>query len=225
VIDPASLSVLATVPGGNYPDGLDYAPDVGKLYVSDEQGGIDTVIDLRSNQVLGTIPLGGAGNTRFDPASRLIYVAVHDVNQLVAIDPTNDQIRGRIDLPGCDDPHGVAVNPVRRTAFVACEANATLVVVDLQTSQGFAHFPVGRTPDVLAFDSELGRLYVAAESGPLIAFVQDEDGVRLLAQGDLGPNAHSVSVNPTTHHLYLPLQNIGGKPVLREVALDLAAGS
>lgn len=171
--------------------------------------------------MVATIPLGGeAGNTRFDPASRRIYVAVHGVNQLVIIDPTSDQINGRADLPGCDDPHGVAVNPAWHSAFVACEGNATLVVVDLSTMQVVSTFKVGRTPDVLAFDAELGRLYVAAESGPLTTFVQDDAGVRLLAQGDVGPNAHSVAVNSVTHHLYLPLQNVGGKPVLREVALD-----
>jgi YVTN family beta-propeller protein len=221
VIDPQSLSVLTTIPGGDYPDGLDYDPDVGKLYVSDEAGGTDTVIDLQTNRVRATIPLGGgAGNTRFDPASRLIYVAVHGLNQLVTIDPSSDQISGRLDLPGCDDPHGVAMNPARRTAFVACEGNAMLVVVDLQTMRPVASFPVGQTPDVLAFDADLGRLYVAAERGPLTAFVQDDAGVRLLAQGEVGPNAHSVAVNPLTHHLYLPLENLGGRAVLREVALD-----
>jgi YVTN family beta-propeller protein len=224
VIDPQSLAVLTTIPGGDYPDGLDYDPDLGKLYVSDEHGGTDTVIDVQANLPVATIPLGGdAGNTRFDPVSRLMYVGVHGVNQLVTIDPSSDQVSERLDLPGCDDPHGVALNPARRTAFVACEGNATLLVVDLQTMQVGASFPVGRTPDVLAFDADLSRLYVAAESGPLTAFVQDA-GVRPLAQGDVGPNAHSVAVNPVTHHLYLPLQNLGGRAVLREVMLDAPTG-
>jgi YVTN family beta-propeller protein len=39
VIDPESLSIVASIPGGEYPDGLAYAPTVGKLYVSDERGG------------------------------------------------------------------------------------------------------------------------------------------------------------------------------------------
>jgi DNA-binding beta-propeller fold protein YncE len=38
VIVPQSLSVVATTPGGVYPDGLAYDPEVGKLYVSDESG-------------------------------------------------------------------------------------------------------------------------------------------------------------------------------------------
>jgi YVTN family beta-propeller protein len=136
VIDPQSLSVIATVPGGDYPDGLAYDPDVGKVYISDEHGGTDTVVDAQTNQPVATVQLGGgAGNTQFDPASHQIFVAVHKVNQLVAIDPTTDRVAGRYDMPGCDDPHGLSINPDRRTAFVACEGNAKLLVVDMQTMQ------------------------------------------------------------------------------------------
>jgi hypothetical protein len=29
------------------------------------------------------------------------------------------------------------------------------------------------------------------------------------------PHAHSVAVDPSTHLVYFPLENIGGKPILR----------
>ena len=47
VIDANSLAVIATTDAGDYPDGLAYHPTVGKIYVSDEHGGTDTVIDRR----------------------------------------------------------------------------------------------------------------------------------------------------------------------------------
>src|SRR4051812_25904928 len=144
VIDPNTLSVVATLPGGDYPDGLAYAPDVGKLYVSDEHGKTDTVIDARSNQVVATIPMGGeVGNTQYDPASHQIVAAVHS-GQLVAIDPTTDQVAGRYDVPGCREPHGLAIDPARRRAFVACEGNAKLVVMDMASMQAMSTLDVGR---------------------------------------------------------------------------------
>ena len=39
----------------------------------------------------------------------------------------------------------------------------------------------------------------------------------MLSQGDAGPNAHSVSVDPATHVVYMPLTDVGGRPVLREL--------
>jgi hypothetical protein len=32
------------------------------------------------------------------------------------------------------------------------------------------------------------------------------------------PHAHSVAVDPATHLVYFPLENVGGQPVLRIMA-------
>src|SRR5437868_5120097 len=42
VIDPQTLAVTTTIPGGVYPDGMAFDPEDAKLYVSDETGGTDT---------------------------------------------------------------------------------------------------------------------------------------------------------------------------------------
>jgi len=193
--------------------------------VSDEQDGNETVVDVRTNQRIGAVSVGGeAGNTQYDPVSHHIYVAVQTKNQVVVIDPTEDLVIERHDTPGCDHPHGLLLDADQHRAFVACQGNNKLLVMDMPSMQVTSTQEVGQDPDVLALDPSLHQLYVAAESGPLTAFVQNQAGVHQLAQGDVGPNAHSVSVNPETHHLYLPLQNVGGQPVLREVALDAPSG-
>jgi YVTN family beta-propeller protein len=225
VIDPQSLSVVASIPGGIYPDGLTYDPEVGKLYVSDESGGTDTVIDSASNQVVATIPLGGeVGNTQFDPGSHQIMAAVQTRNQVVTIDPQTDQVSGRFDTPGCEHPHGLQISPDRRLAFIACERNAKLVVMDLQSMSVTESHDVGSVPDVLAFDGPRRVLYVAAESGPVTAFSETDTGLKPLAQRDIGPNAHSIAVDPDTGHVYLPIANFGGQPLLREASVTTATG-
>jgi YVTN family beta-propeller protein len=225
VIDPQTLSVIATIPGGSYPDGLAYDPEVGKLYISDESGGTDTVIDTATNQVVATVPLGGdVGNTQFDAGSHQILVAVQTRNQVVTIDPQTDQVTGRYDTPGCDHPHGLQISPDRRLAFVACESNAKLVVMDLQNMSVTETHDVGSVPDVLAFDAPRRVLYVAPESGPVTAFSETDTGLKPLAQQDVGPNAHVVAVDPSTGHTYFPIASLGGQPVLREASVTTATG-
>jgi YVTN family beta-propeller protein len=225
VIDPQSLSVMATIPGGEYPDGIAYDPELGKLYVSDESGGTDTVIDTSSNQVVATIPLGGdVGNTQFDAGAHRIIAAVQTRNQVVTIDPQSDQVTGRYDTPGCDHPHGVQISPDRPLAFVACEGNAKLVVMDLQNMSVTESHDVGSVPDVLAFDAPRRVLYVAAESGPATAFSETDTGLKPLAQQNVGPNAHSMAVDPDTGYVYFPLANFGGQPMLRETSVTTATG-
>src|SRR5262249_42297797 len=86
-IDLQSLAVVGKAPAGEYPDGLDYVPGEATVFVSDEHGTGDTVIDAKSVRSIRSITLGGdIGNTKYDLASRLIFVAVGSSNQLVAID-------------------------------------------------------------------------------------------------------------------------------------------
>jgi DNA-binding beta-propeller fold protein YncE len=218
-IDARSLKVVARAGRIRFPDGLDYAPDARRVFVSDEAGGGEAVIDAATNTVAATIDLGGeAGNTQYDPGSGCILVAVQTRDQLVALDPVAARVYGRLDLgSGCRGPHGFALDPRARLAFVSCEDNARLLVVDLGAGQVTATFPLGWRPDVLAFDPGWRRLYVASESGTVSGF--DERGVTLRPAGEVTmPHAHSVAVDPATHLVYFPLENVGGRPVLRIMA-------
>lgn len=219
VVDAATLRVGARLGPIDYPDGIAYAPGPKRVYVSDESSaGQELVIDGAGDRVLARIALGGeAGNTIHDPGSRCILVAVQTRGEVVAIDPRGDTIMGRWALAGARRPHGLALDPTHRLLFVGDEGNATLLVVDLNTMRVLSTHPVGDEPDVLAFDPGLGRLYVAAESGTLSIFASSDAGIAHL--GDLRiPHAHTVAVDPSTHLVYLPLENVGGRPVLRIMA-------
>jgi len=171
VIDVRPLTIIARIPGGTYPDGIAYDPVEHKIFVSDETGGTDTVIDLRTNTRVATIDLGGeVGNTQYDPVSRRIFADVQTRNDLVAIDPVADRIVDRYPLQGCQHDHGLLLDGARRLAFVVCDGNAKLLVVDLRSMRVRSVFPVGQDPDVLAFDEGLHRLYVSSESGWLACF-------------------------------------------------------
>lgn len=214
-VDTESLKTLGTAGPITYPDGLAYAPKQNKVFVSDEHGGVDAVIDATSNKLIANIPLGGgAGNTVYDTVSGHILVAVHGVNLLAVIDPATNQIVSRIALLGIKNPHGIALDTGDHIAFVAGEENHSLAMVDLQTMKVLSTYQVGEDPDVLAYDSGLKRLYVSAESGTVTVFQSHGKSLSLLGSLEM-PHAHTVSVDPKTHLVYFPLENIDGRPVLR----------
>jgi YVTN family beta-propeller protein len=216
VIDDSSLQIIARAPAGDYPDGVAYANKANKIYVSDLHGKTDTVIDARTNQRVATIALGGgAGNTQYDSVSERIFVTVHGQNSLAEIDPNKDQVVGQYSLAGCSEPHGLLIDSEHRLAFVACEENAKLAVFDLEAKKMTAIHSVGADPDVLAFDKGLSRLYVSAESGIITIFDERGHSLEKVGEGFFASNAHSVAVDSSTHRVYFPLQNVGGKPVLR----------
>lgn len=219
VIDDQSLAIVARAPAGDYPDGIAYASKENKLYVSDLHGHADTVIDAKTNQRLTTIELGGgAGNSQYDATSDRVFVTVDGREELAEIDPTSDQVAGRYPLTGCKGSHGLLIDVENHLAFAACEENSKLVVFDLQTKKATATLAVGADPDVLAFDGDLHRLYVSAESGNIAIFDEQVRGLKEVFRGFFAANSHTVAVDPRTHRVYWPLQNVGGKPVLRITA-------
>jgi DNA-binding beta-propeller fold protein YncE len=220
ILDRRTGRVLARVPGGRFPDGLAYAPGPRRLFVSDEYGRQELVIDVVSSTARRPIPLGGeAGNSQYDSASRRIWVAVQTRNELVAIDPTTETVVERIALPGIERPHGFTVDAPRRLAYVTGERNARVGVLDLRSKRVRHTYPVGEEPDVLASDPSLGRLYVASESGVIAAFEARGDSLLPLARYT-APHAHSIAVDPASHLVYVPLENVRGAPVLRILRLE-----
>ena len=219
-IDENTFKITARMPGGRYPDGMAYASEVLKLYVSDETGETETVIDTTSNQRVATIKLGGeVGNTQYDATSKHIFVNVQTRNDLVEIDPASDRIVARIPLPGADGNHGLLIDAERRLAFIACEGNDKLLVLDLESHKVLGTSSVGSGPDVLAADRSSGRVYVASESGTISIFESGQRKVTKTFEAHLGPNAHVVAIDSAQQLGYFPLENSNGSPVLRIVRM------
>jgi DNA-binding beta-propeller fold protein YncE len=217
-IRDTTLAVVARTTAGTFPDGLAYEPVRKRVFVSDKDGDAAVVVD-RSGHVVRRVPLGGeAGNVKYDAGAKRMLVAVAGREQLASIHPVKLRVVARAPLPGCTGAHGLQLDAARRLAFVACEKNARLVVVDLRTHRATQTLTVGDGPDVLALDPSLHRLYVAAESGVVAVFAEQGRRLVKLGQALLAPSAHSVAVDPSTHLVYFPLENVNGRPVLRIMA-------
>jgi YVTN family beta-propeller protein len=216
VIDTKTLQIVARVPTGDYPDGIGYAGNYRKIYVSNKLGRSETVIDAQTNKVLATISLGGpVGNTQYDSVSGHIFAAVHKLNEIAEIDPASDKVIGRYQLSGCKDSHGLLIDGKNGLAFAACEGNAKVAVFDLAKKKQIAVETVGDGPDVLAFDENLGRLYVSSESGVLTIFDERDGKLVRVSSEFFSKNAHTVAVDSASNQVFFPLQNAGGRPVLR----------
>jgi DNA-binding beta-propeller fold protein YncE len=214
-LDAHTDAVLARAPAGAYPDGIAYDSVERHVFISDESGGAETVLN-RAGHRIATIALGGeAGNVQYDASSGHILVDVQSRNELAIIDPKHNRITRRVSLPGCDHDHGLLIDAAHRLAFIACDGNATLLTLDLRRMTITGNASVGANPDVLAFDTSLRRLYVASESGNVAVFAERARGLTKLGQALLAPYAHTVAVDPRTHLVYFPLQSgSSGQPQL-----------
>jgi hypothetical protein len=181
------------------------------------------VFDRKGHRI-ATVALGGeAGNVQYDGGSGRLLVAVQTRDDIAIIDPRSNRIVRRVALPGCKHPHGLLIDALRRLAFVACDGNATLLTLDLTRLKVTGSATVGGSPDVLAFDTSLRRLYVAAESGEVAAFAEDTHGLTKLGQTFVAPRAHTVAVDSRSHLVYFPLE--GGSTGRPELLIMAPAAS
>ena len=223
ILDEDTGARIANGPTGAYPDGLAYDPVRGTVWTTNETGGSETVLDAVTATPRGTVELGGeAGNVAYDPPTGQMIVDVQGANVLAVIDPASLTVTRRVGLPGCDHDHGLALDPDRRLAFVACDGNAVLLTVDLNTWRVTGTDRVGQGPDMLAFDPGTRRLYVAAESGWLAILDEHDRHLVVTGSGHLADGAHVVALDPGTHRSYYPVPaGRDGRPVL--LAFDPAS--
>jgi DNA-binding beta-propeller fold protein YncE len=179
----------------------------GAVWVANVKGQSLTVVDANTLAERGTVVVGGElGNVAYDQPSDRIVVALQGTNELAVVDPAAMTVVRRVGLADCDFPHGLAVDEPDRLMFVACSNNATLLTVDQTNWRVLGTDPVGQGADVMAYDTNMRRLYVAAESGILaVAVLRDKD-VSVIRSGKLADGAHVVALDPRTHRTYYPVQ-------------------
>lgn len=220
VIDADSLEVVSRVKTGRGPDGIAWDPVHRIVGVSDQADGAVSLIDDAGNGSRRVVALGTeTGNVVFDRTRETFWATVvggASVDRLIEIDPLAGKAKTAIELAGCEGAHGLRFHPDGKSALVACEGNSKLVRVDLGGTHGTVLASTGRGPDVLAIDPTTQWIYVAAESGDLTVFDLSKPGLEAIDREHPADHAHSVAVDPVTHHVFFPLQSgPNGKPVLR----------
>ena len=214
VLDALAVRAVRTVPLGREVGNVTYDP-VRKLMTAAVGPPEElAAFDAATGEVTARIRLSGCGGAHgvyVDPedwsSHRTRYLAPISAGGSVTLAWKMQAVNS--------GSFGVYVAAPTRRAFVACEDNARLAVVDLDHDRQTGIESVGGDPDVLAFDPGISRLYVAAETGVVSVFDVAGGAVHKLGEGRLAARAHTVAVDPRTHRVFFPLENLGGRAVLR----------
>ena len=207
------------------PDGSAYAAPFHKLYVSDERGKAEAVVDVTKDEIVKTLHFDSeTGMPQYDPVTRKVYVNLQDENIFAVIDPVTDEVIGRYSVGKCKGNHGMTLAPEQHRAFLSCEGNDLMTVFDLDKHQAIVFLPMARGPDVIKFDVGLKRIYVACSSGAISVFQMDDpDHYRKLEDFLVQKKVHSLAVDVETHRVYAPEQEEDGKAVARVVVYEVVS--
>src|SRR5260370_5957591 len=154
------MTLIKKLPTEAKQDGSKYAEPFRKVYVSDERGKAEAVVDVDKDEIVKTLKFSSeTGMPQYDPVARKVYVNLQDEDTFSVIDPATDTVVGRNPVGRCKGNHGMALDPAHHRAFLVCEANNLLTVFDVDPHKPIAIVPVAKAPDVSTFEPRLGRTY------------------------------------------------------------------
>ena len=204
VFDPRTLAAVKRIAVPDDVDGMLYEPLHKLVYAAHGDPNLATLIDPSSKAEVGEVPLGGKPEfAAFDADTGLVFQNLRDRNQLAAIDLGKRAVVGRWALDHCEEPTSMALDELDRRLFIVCAKNSQFVAFDLDRHHVVAVLDVGGSPDSVAFDPDLGRIYSTGKAGVLSVIQRDgPDAYRKLEDVKLHYGAHTLAVDPLTHRVY-----------------------
>lgn len=160
VVDAATLTTVGAIPVGVDPVGVTYDPANDLLYVSNAGSANLTIVQARSNRVVGSIGFSEGvepSAPAIDPANGNLYVAVGGATASVYVmNPTNGEILAEIPVAGGPGP--AAFDPANGDVYVGStlagnvsviSASAGRVVGSVPTEPGAGAISVDAASDVV----------------------------------------------------------------------------
>ncbi len=159
VLDTATGATLARIPGAPCPHWVAVTSD-DRAYTTNHFSDLVTVLDLRTNTVTTTIPVGdGPHSLELSPDGTRLAVVDYVAGDLQIIDTTTDTVVSTVAGVGAG-PQDVTYAPDGRHLYTADVDDGTVAVVDTQSGAITARIQSGTSPTSIAVTPDGRRAFV-----------------------------------------------------------------
>ena len=214
IVDTATDSVVADLPGGKSPDSAIYDPSTKHVFVVNHRGGNLTEIDPLAKSVVRTISVDKS-KLEFpavDGKGRL-FVNLTEKGQIAVVDLKSGEKVATYDLKGCKDNSGLAYIAKSKLLIAAC-GNGTARVVDADSGKEVASIPIGSGPDSVIYDRKMNVAFIpCGDSGKLeVISLADPKHVAKIQELDTPPMARTGTVDSEGRLYMMSAQPDTSKP-------------
>jgi hypothetical protein len=109
------------------------------------------------------------------------------------------------------NPVGMALDAKTGRLFIGCRGPQKLVVMDTKDGKVLADLPIGKGVDAVEFDSD--EIFVSTGDGTLVVARETSPGKFGITQTvATNEGARTMTIDPSTHMLYLPTANFQKGP-------------
>jgi hypothetical protein len=181
-------------------DLLDYSPQTHTVYAGTGHSNAVVAIDANSDKITDRYDAKSAvEQPRFDSADGNLYVNTPGTDSLLQINTATGKVTRTYTIRHCH-PAGLAINPARQLAMVACRSSTGLINLRNGNNEVSRTVPGG---DLVSYDPGADRFLVGSSHGPRDSSVGvfDGDG-RFLAQVQTSDSAHGAVIDDRTGVVY-----------------------
>ena len=189
---------------GQNPDAILYDKFSHKVFVYNGRTANATVIDALTDKVAATITLDGKPEFSVTDGKGRVYVNIEDKSEITVINSSSLKVEKIWSIAPGEEPSGLALDNKNNRLISVC-GNKLMVIVDALSGKVITTLPIGEGVDGVAFDPSLKRAYSSNGEGTMTVVAEvGPDEFKVLETVTTKPGARTITVNKTTHHLYLP---------------------
>ena len=213
VIDADTFDVITTIAVGDAPWNLAVNPDGSRVYVAN---GNDTVsvIDTRTNTVIGSLNTDDPIDIAFSPDGTRAYVTNFSDDAVTVFDATTYNVLTTITVG--DAPTGVAVSPDGTRVYVTNTASDSVTVIDGDTNEVLTTVNVGDFSADVAVSGDGIYVYVTNFGSDTMSVIDTRINI-VVATVFVGDRPSDVEVSADGTQVYVP--NLGSN-TLSVVTVD-----
>jgi YVTN family beta-propeller protein len=210
VFDLKTFGVIGEAKAAPDADGIVYDPSSKRIFTMNGDSMSSTVIDAQTEQVVGTISLGGSPEFVVADGKGMIYNNVEDKNEVLAIDSQTMKIQSRWPVKPAGGPTALAIDREHRRLFSAGREPAVLVAMNADNGKVIQSFPISAGVDAAAYDPETGLIFASTREGNLHIFHEDSpDKFSVVETVKTEVGAKTMGLDTKTHNIFLDTADFG----------------
>jgi hypothetical protein len=207
VFDLKTNAILGTIIAQPDADGIIFDRASGRVVVVSGDKGVlmsfKPDIDPKSGKIDPPIDLGGAPEFLASDGAGKVYVNLMDKNEVAVLDMSGRKVVARWPVAPGGAPVGMSIDTKQRRLFIGCRKPQKLIVMSTADGKVVANLPIGAGVDATKIDG--GQAFASCRDGTLTVAGEMSPGKFEIVQTlKTRPGARTMSVDPTTHRIYLP---------------------
>jgi PQQ-dependent catabolism-associated beta-propeller protein len=202
VIDAATRTVRKVLPGGSDPEAFDISANGRLLYVSNEDAGVASIIEIDSDSVRATVQTGREPEgVTVSPDGKTVWITGETDHDLTVLDAETGMKATSVVVG--KRPRGIAFLPNGTRAYSTNEAEGTLSVIDVASRKviGTIKLPGEAKPMGIVASPDGKALYVSTgRAGTVVAI--DPAGDSVTGSVTVGKRPWGIALTPDGRKLY-----------------------